>query len=240
MVTPDDLGDEAADPTADVLGLLADFGAFKGDSVRKEQVARRCVAMGITTDDVVWLHQYFRETETRMGDVGGLVAKRMSTGTEWRDLLQDIRRVSNRKASVEADAAAKVYESAAAQEERLQREFVVAAIQERRTVEWIMMREKLPRSRILRWLVADAPYVVQEPWYAGPEHWDELPREFPENWRRHDEAAAIHQERIAGFTAAHRRKAERRRAAGQPPPPLFLDDPAADPEDMAPADFATW
>ena len=113
---------------------------------------------------------------------------------------------------------------------RVRDEFICAHMQERRTIEWMMAKERLTRTEVLEiWdrlrPGMDCPGIRRE----GPDDWQSVV-EAPGSWRRPEESDSLRQERGEKFKAAHERKAERRRELGQPalerpcPEELTLED----------------
>jgi len=121
---------------------------------------------------------------------------------------------------------------------RVRDEWIAVHCQERRTVEWVMRREKMMRSEVIAVLVRLCPYFVTEAMYEGPASPWELPDDIVENWRRHDEADVLRAEKVALFTAAATKKVDRRKAQGHPiPGQRNRTGKPVTPEDLTPADI---
>jgi hypothetical protein len=97
---------------------------------------------------------------------------------------------------------------------RLRDEFICDHIQERRTVEWMMTKEKMTRADVLEvWdrlrPGMDCPGINRE----GPDDWRDV-MDAPQNWRNHDATKVLHDRGVEIAMEASKRKAAARHARG--------------------------
>lgn len=165
------------------------------------QMRQSLTGAGVTLADVSWFVAFVRETMPGLESPPAYCEAKMRQPRAFAKQLTKSRAYAEAKQLREEAGSTRNHqrEGEAQKDRRLQREFVVASLLERRTVDWCMRKEHVNRSVVIGWLAAEAPYKLTERMYEGAEDWRELPDDITENWRLEGEADTLKTERGALF-----------------------------------------